>query len=81
MTQKCSPIKNSIPFCAIYFTCNGKNSNVNAKLLYAIGAKVYKMAYVNHYSVKKRSELLAKKYANRKILVVNNNSQAKNTST
>ena len=81
MTQKCSPIKNSIPFCAIYFTCNGKNSNVNAKLLYAIGAKIYKMAYVNHYGVKKRSELLAKKYANPKIFVVNNNSQAKNNST
>ena len=48
---------------------------------YAIGAKVYKMAYVNHYGVKKRSELLAKKYANPKIFVVNNNLQAKNTST
>ena len=68
MTQKCSPIKNSIPFCAIYFTCNGKNSNVNAKLLYAIGAKIYKMAYVNHYSVKKEVNYWRKNMQTQKYL-------------
>ena len=64
----CSPNKNSIPFCAIYFTWNGKNSNVSAKLLYTIGAKVCNMAYVNQYSVKKEVNYWRKNMQTQKYL-------------